>query len=112
MLTRLPASLVALFSLTAAVAAVPADWSSSHGIGPRAATRKCGNEPSLEVVNQMEAMFADLLAEKQASRTTTRAAGDYTVPVYFNVIYTDEDKDAANGDIPLVIPPFSRPVFP
>jgi hypothetical protein len=66
----------------------------------------------LEVVNQMEAMFADLLAEKQASRTTTRAAGDYTVPVYFNVIFTDADKDATNGDIPLVIPPFSRPVFP
>lgn len=110
MLSLLPASLVALFSLAATVAAFPAGGNPSHGIGPRAINRQCDNDPSPEDVSKMEELFAGLLAENQASNTVTPAA-EGTVPVYFNVIYATQGDDSG-GYVPSVIHPFSRPVFP
>ena len=101
MLSLLPASLVALFSLTAAVAATPSNVNPLRSLGPRATNRMCGSEPTSEEVSKMEEIFTGLLAEDQASNTVTPAAGG-TIPVYFNVIYAREGKGYV-GDVTLVI---------
>lgn len=110
MLSLLPASLVALFSLAATAAAFPAGGNPSHGVGPRAINRQCGNDPSPEDVSKMEELFAGLLAENQASNTVTPAAGG-AVPVYFNIIYASQGDDSG-GYVPLVICSFPCPGFP
>ena len=106
MLPHLPASLVILFSLTAVVVAVPSDTTPSHGIEPRATSRKCASDPTPEAVSKMEELFAGLRSENRASD----AAGYFTVPVYFNVIYASKNGDYG-GYVSLVFRPPSCPAF-
>lgn len=96
MFPRLSASLVALFSLVVIVAAIPSGIDELHGIEPRANGRKCGSNPTPEVVSEKENAFASILAEN--SGTDTPSAGPFTVPVNFNVIYASED--LSDGYIP------------
>jgi hypothetical protein len=82
-------SLVALFSLVAVVVAIPSDPNEMHGIQRRAASRKCGSEPSLDVVGEKEKAFASILS--QNSGAASPSEGPFTVQVNFNVIYASQD---------------------
>jgi len=97
MLLRLPAAFTALLSLAAVVVATPFDVDRLHNIEPRATIRKCGSEPSPEIVSEREKAFNSLLAENESSVKAT-AAGEYTIPVYFHVIYSR--RDISGGYVP------------
>lgn len=97
MLLRLPAAFAALLSLAAVVVATPFDVDQLHNVKPRATIRKCGSEPSPEIVSERENAFNTLLAENESNVRVT-AAGAYTIPVYFHVIYTN--RDVSGGYIP------------
>jgi len=97
MLLRLPAAFAALLSLAAVVVATPFDVDQLHAVKPRATARKCGSEPSPEIVSKQEDAFRSLLAESESTVRLT-APGDYTIPVYFHVIYTR--RDISGGYIP------------
>ena len=112
MLSLLPASLVALFSLTTAVAAVPSNVNPLRSLGPRATNRMCGSEPTSEEVSKMEEVFTGLLAQNGASNKVTPTDEGAMVPVYFNVIYATEGNDRV-GEVTLVVRrPFRHFVFP
>lgn len=96
MFSRLSTTLVALFSLVAVVVAVPTGVSELRGIQRRDTGRMCGNEPTPEVVTEMENAFDSIVA--QSPGTDTSSAGSYTVQVFFNVIYASED--ISDGYIP------------
>lgn len=97
----LSAALVTLFSLNAAVVAIPAYVNPLHGIGRRDTHSLCGNELTSDAVDQMERAFASAL-QNQGSNGVT-AAGSFVVPVVFQVISAGDD--ISQGNVPLVIFP-------
>ena len=86
MFYRLSATLVALFSLAAFVAAIPTDM--VHNIKRGATKSACGSEPSFEEVNRMENAFNSILAGNSGIASS---AGSSTIQVVFNVIYASTD---------------------
>lgn len=98
MLLRLPSALVALLSLAAVVVAVPADPHAFHGVEPRAASRKCGTYIAPEDLSKKEKAFASLIAEGGIRGKIDAVVSNFTIPVYFNVIYAN--KTIAGGYIP------------
>ena len=65
-----------------------------HSLKRGDADRMCGSEPTMEAVEEMENVFASILA--QGTGTDTPSAS-FTVPVIFNVITAGND-----GNIPCV----------
>lgn len=104
----LSASLVALFSLAAAVVAVPAGVNPFHGIELRATNDICGNNLTPDGISQMEKAFASLPTGDGPTDAAT-PDGTFTVPVYFNVIYAGNG--ISDGNVPLVIRPLSCPAY-
>lgn len=98
MFPRLPVAFIALLSLTTAVVAIPANVDRLYGVEPRATGSRCGSHLSPEAISKKEKAFASLLAENKASVEVTAAAGDFTVPVNFNVVYAS--MDIAGGYVP------------
>jgi len=98
MLLRLPAALVALLSLAAVVVAVPTDPNGLHGVVPRAPHRKCGTYIAPEDLSKNEKAFASLIAEGNIRGKIDAVATNFTIPVYFNVIYAN--KTIAGGYVP------------
>jgi len=97
MLLRLPSALVAFLSLAAVVVAVPTDPSGFHAVEPRAAARKCGTYIAPEDLSKKEKAFASLIAEGGIRGKIDAVAANFTIPVYFNVIYANET--IAGGNI-------------
>ena len=93
MLLRLPSALVALLSLAAVVVAVPTDPNGLHGVEPRAAVRKCGTYITPEDLSKKEKAFASLVAEGDIRGKIDALATNFTIPVYFNVIYANKTID-------------------
>lgn len=108
MLPHLPAALTTLLSLASIAAAIPANVGRLHGIEPRDTDRKCGNDLTPEAVSAKEQAFASLVAESKASNTL--AAGNFTVPVNFNVIYASTN--ITDGYVPYVALPIPSCSFP
>jgi len=90
MLFRLPVTLTALLSLAAVIAATPADVDRLHGIEPRSTGRKCGSNPTPDVISKKEKGFSSLLAENEATSRVAAAAA-FEIPVNFHVIYASSN---------------------
>jgi hypothetical protein len=98
MLLRLPVALTALLSLAAVVVATPADVDRLHAIESRAVGRKCGTYITPEDVSSKEKAFTSLLADGDVRGKIDAVATNYTIPVYFHVIYAN--KNVSGGYIP------------
>jgi hypothetical protein len=103
MLPRLPVALTTLLSLAYVVSAIPANVDRLYPIGPRDAGRKCGNDLTPEDVSEKEKAFASLLAQNKAAEKVTAVAGNFTIPVIFNVVYAS--MNISDGYVPYVFLP-------
>ena len=87
MLLHLPTALITLVSLATVVTAActginPSDDLMSRTTGPR-----CGSDPTPEAIAENEAITASLVALDECSDPFTAPVNNFTVPVFFNVIY-------------------------
>ncbi|KAF9787450.1 metalloprotease [Thelephora terrestris] len=98
MLPRLLVALTTLLSLAYVVSAIPANVDRLYPIGPRDAGRKCGNDLTPEDVSEKEKAFASLLAQNKAAEKVTAVAGNFTIPVIFNVVYAS--MNISDGYVP------------
>jgi hypothetical protein len=123
MLLRIPTAFVALLSLAAVVVATPADIGRLYS---RATGRVCGTDISPDDVVTQEKAFASLLAQKSPEDSSDDSPDgwnppsstwggptpthtpkpcpcshcNFTIPVYFHVIYTNKNPDCSGGYIP------------
>jgi hypothetical protein len=86
-MARLPIALIALLSLAAVVVATPADFNRPPALSS-GTPRNCGSHITPDVASKKEEDFASRLAN---AGNITAAAGNFTIPVNFNIIYTSTD---------------------
>jgi hypothetical protein len=93
MLLRLPSALIALASLAVVVTAACSGINPSDDLmsGP-----KCGSNPTPEEIAESEAITASLVALGECSDPFTAPVNNYTIPVFFNVIYAGSRPDQGN----------------
>ena len=87
MLLRLPAALITLVSLAAVVTAACSGINPSDVLMSRTTNPRCGSDPTPEEIAENEAITASLVALDECADPFTAPVNNFTIPIFFNVIY-------------------------